>query len=88
MIIVDEALKKRQDENNPIRVGMIGAGFMGSGVALQIINYVSGMELVAIANRNIDKASKAYADAGIDDVKGAGKAADIEDFAGDRKSVV
>ena len=88
MIIVDNALRKRQAENNPIRVGLIGAGFMGSGVALQIIKYVPGMELAAISNRNIDKARNSYVDAGIDDVKVAEKAADIEDFASQGKGVV
>jgi len=28
MVIVDRALKSRAAENNPVRVGMIGAGFM------------------------------------------------------------
>jgi predicted homoserine dehydrogenase-like protein len=88
MIIVDEALRKRQEENNPIRVGMIGAGFMGSGVALQIIKYVPGMELVAISNRNIEKARKAYEDAGIADVTVAQKAADVETYAGRGKGVI
>ena len=88
MIIVDEALKKRQEEDNPIRVGMIGAGFMGSGVALQIIKYVPGMELVAVSNRNIEKARKAYEDAGIDDVTVAQKATDVEAHAGRGKGVI
>jgi predicted homoserine dehydrogenase-like protein len=30
MIIVDNALKAREAAGNPIRVGMIGAGFMGA----------------------------------------------------------
>ena len=51
MIIVDNALQQRADENRPIRVGMIGAGFMGRGIALQMANFVKGMKLVAIANR-------------------------------------
>lgn len=66
MIIVDTALQKRQEENNPVRVAMIGAGFMGRGIALQICNYVPGMELVAIANRNVENAARAYKEAGID----------------------
>jgi predicted homoserine dehydrogenase-like protein len=66
MIIVDTALQKRHEENNPVRVGMIGAGFMGRGIALQICNYISGMELVAIANRNAENAARAYKEAGID----------------------
>ncbi|MCB0213951.1 MAG: NAD(P)-dependent oxidoreductase, partial [Anaerolineae bacterium] len=69
MIIVDKALEKRQADHNPIRVGMIGAGFMGRGIALQICNYVPGMELVAISNRNIDAARRAYTEAGIDQVR-------------------
>lgn len=61
MIIVDTALKKRAAENAPIRVGMIGAGFMGSGVALQIATAVPGMQVVAIANRNAQRAIDALA---------------------------
>ncbi|MBA2380348.1 MAG: Gfo/Idh/MocA family oxidoreductase [Blastocatellia bacterium] len=68
MIIVDTALERREAEGNPIRVGMIGSGFMGRGIALQIINKVPGMRLVAISNRNIEGARRAYAEAGIADV--------------------
>lgn len=69
MIIVDTALKKRHEEGNPVKVGMIGAGFMGKGIALQICQYIKGMELVAIANRSIDKARTAYSQAEIEDIK-------------------
>lgn len=68
MIIVDTALKERQSNNNPIRVGMIGAGFMARGIALQICNYVPGMKLAAIANRHLDAAKRAYAEAGVEKV--------------------
>ncbi len=68
MIIIDSALDRLEAENKPIRVAMIGAGFMGSGIALQITRYTKGMKLVAIANRNLDKAAAAYAKAGIEDV--------------------
>ena len=67
MILVDTALKKRQSKNNPVRVGMIGAGFMGRGIALQILNVVPGMELVAIYSRSIDEAIRAYNEAGYED---------------------
>jgi predicted homoserine dehydrogenase-like protein len=66
MILVDTALKKRQSENRPIRVAIIGAGFMGRGIALQIITSVPGMKLAAIANRNLDAARRAYAEAGME----------------------
>jgi predicted homoserine dehydrogenase-like protein len=68
MIIIDKALQKRASENNPIRVAMVGAGFMARGIALQICNYVPGMELVAIANRTLDTAHRAYREAGRDSV--------------------
>ena len=64
MIIVDTALEKREKEKKPIRVGMIGAGFMARGIALQILGSTKGMRLVAIANRNSEKASFAYTQAG------------------------
>ena len=79
MIIVDRALEKRQKENNPIRVAMAGAGFMAKGIALQMIRYVPGMELVAISNRNIEKAKKAFADAGIEEVKTLNSLAQLEE---------
>lgn len=64
MILVDKALAKRQAEARPIRVGMVGAGFMGRGIALQIATAVPGMELVAIANRNVEGARHAFEQAG------------------------
>jgi predicted homoserine dehydrogenase-like protein len=69
MIIVDTALRKREAEGRPIRVGMIGAGFMGRGLANQIINSVPGMALVAIANRTLANAERAYAEAGVEPVR-------------------
>jgi predicted homoserine dehydrogenase-like protein len=65
MILVDNALKARQAAGKPIRVGMVGAGFMGRGVAHQICRYVPGMELVAIANRTLAQARRAYDEAGV-----------------------
>src|SRR3990172_4983840 len=69
MVIVDKALEKRHQEGNPIRVAMVGAGFMGRGIALQILNYVPGLSLVAIANRHLDKATQVYREAGVETVR-------------------
>jgi predicted homoserine dehydrogenase-like protein len=69
VIIVDAALEKRAAAGRPVRVGMVGAGFMGRGVALQICNVMPGMELVAISNRNIDQARRAYQEAGVENVR-------------------
>jgi predicted homoserine dehydrogenase-like protein len=79
MIIVDTALAKRQEQNNPVRVAMVGAGFMAKGVALQICNYVPGMELVAISNRNVQKARQAYTEAGVLEIAEVSSVTDLED---------
>jgi predicted homoserine dehydrogenase-like protein len=69
MLILDTALARREAEDRPIRVGMIGAGFMGRGLANQIINSVPGMRLVAVANRTLANAERAYAEAGVEPVR-------------------
>jgi len=69
MILVDTALDRRESEGNPIRVGLVGAGYMGRGVALQFSTPLPGMRLVAIANRTLSEANRAYLEAGIESVK-------------------
>ena len=69
MIIVDKALQEREKEGRPVRVGLVGAGFMGRGIALQILSAMAGMRLVAISNRTIAHAERAYREAGADSVK-------------------
>ena len=59
MIIVDRLLRQREADGKPVRVGMVGAGFMARGVANQIVNSVPGMRLVAIANRTLNNAVQA-----------------------------
>lgn len=78
MIIVDKALEARQRDGAPIRVGMVGAGFMGRGIALQILNHVPGMELVAISNRSVKGAIRAYAEADRNEVKPVDTLAQLE----------
>lgn len=68
MIIVDTELKKRAAAGNPVKVALIGAGFMARGITNQIINSVPGMRLVAIYNRNVERAFDAYRYAGVTDV--------------------
>lgn len=69
MIIVDRALRARQQAGQPIRVGLVGAGFMGRGIANQIVNALPGMTLAAIANRTLDKAERAYREAGLEAIE-------------------
>jgi len=69
VIIVDRELERREQEGRPIRVGMVGAGAMGRGVALQLLGPVRGMELTAISNRSPQAAEDAYRLAGVDEVR-------------------
>jgi len=64
MFIVDRELERLKRAGTPIRVGMVGAGFMARGIARQMLHYTKGMELVAISNRHLEGARKAYAESG------------------------
>ncbi len=79
MFIVDRELEKRAKAGNPVRVGMVGAGFMARGIALQMLRYVQGMELVAISNRHVDEARRAYAEGGEDNVVIVESVGELED---------
>lgn len=68
MIIVDNALKAREAEGKPIRIGMLGAGFMGQGLTNQIVNSVPGMRMAAIYNRRPERAFGVYQYSGVEDV--------------------
>ena len=68
MIIVDNALRSREEQGRPIRVGMIGAGFMGQGLTNQIVNSVPGMRMAAVYNRRPERAFHVFRYAGCEDV--------------------
>ena len=78
MIIIDTLLQKRADTNNPIKVGIIGAGFMGAAVIMQICKYKPGIKAVAVSNRHIEKAKEAYQKAGINEVQEPVTVAELE----------
>ncbi|WP_414565564.1 MULTISPECIES: NAD(P)H-dependent oxidoreductase [unclassified Anabaena] len=88
MIIVDRALQARAEAGNPVKVAMIGAGFMGRGIANQIINSVPGMELVAIYSRQIDAAKHAYTEAGRENVQVVTSVTELEDAIANHKYAV
>ena len=66
MIIVDNALRAREAEGRPIRVGVLGAGFMAQGLANQITNSVPGMEVAGIYARKPEKGLDVFRYAGSD----------------------
>ncbi len=89
MLIIDTLLQQREDANNPVKVGIIGTGFMGSAVVLQISKYKPGMKVVATANRHIEKAREAYRKAGIEIFEEPTTTAALEDnISGGKYSVV
>ncbi len=60
MIMLDHALAERAKSGTPIRVALMGAGFMGRGIVLQCNRFTPGIRVVCIVNRSIDKARFAF----------------------------
>jgi predicted homoserine dehydrogenase-like protein len=65
MIVVDNILREREAAGNPIRVGMIGSGFMAQGLANTITNSVPGMTVTAIYGRRLERAAHVYEYSGL-----------------------
>lgn len=78
MHIVDTALAERERTGNQIRVGIVGAGFMGRALSHQIIQHVPGMRLAAIGNRTVERAKQSYLEAGVQDVEIAANLEQLE----------
>jgi predicted homoserine dehydrogenase-like protein len=68
VILVDTALQERQAQERPIRVAIIGAGFMCQGLTNMIENSTPGMRVVAISNRKVQRAVDVYHYSGHKDV--------------------
>ena len=66
MILVDTALQQRESEGRPIRVGIVGAGFMTQGLVNQIAHSTPGMRVAAVSNRHPERAVKVFQYAGLD----------------------
>lgn len=78
MIIVDTALERRHQDGNPVRIGLVGAGYMGRGITLQIQQSMIGMDVVAISNRTLTEAERAYREADIDDAEQVASQEELE----------
>jgi predicted homoserine dehydrogenase-like protein len=88
MIIVDNALREREAEGRPIRVGFLGAGFMAQGLANQIRNSVPGMEVVAIYARKPERGVDVFRYAGAEDAVRVEALDELEDAARGGRPVV
>ena len=67
MNYTEELIKSEKELGRPVRVGLAGAGQMGSGLAAQI-GKIPGMELVACADIDLARAENALKLAGIDKI--------------------
>jgi predicted homoserine dehydrogenase-like protein len=79
VIVVDNALRAREAQGQPVRVGMIGSGFMAQGLANQIIHSVPGMEMTAVYGRQLERARHVYSYSGLENVVVASAQAELED---------
>ncbi len=78
MVIVDRELQKREQSGAPIRVGVVGAGYMGRGIVTQLLRPPVGMRLAAISNRTVEKVERILLNAGIGRFLRAGSSAQVE----------
>lgn len=79
MVVVDAELDKREREGRPIRIGMVGAGYVGRGIAAQLFTPVRGMRLSAVSNRTVSRARQLFTDLGTGTPLTAGSLGQLED---------
>ncbi len=79
MIIVDNALEQRETAGKPVRVGLIGAGYMGRAIVRQFLKPLRGMRLVAVVSRAERDARRVLHEAGISDLRRCDTARQVED---------
>jgi len=60
MIMIDRALEARAKSGRPILVALVGAGFMGRGIVLQVNRFAQGMKIACVVNRTLDNARLAF----------------------------
>src|SRR5438874_4176395 len=87
MIIVDKALQARAQEGNPIKVAILGAGFMAQGLTNQIVNSVPAMSMVAIYSRKPQKAIQVLSYSGLENPIEAITQSQLDDAIRDGKPV-
>lgn len=66
MVVIDEVLAQRARAGRPIRLSVVGFGFMGRAIARQIALATPGTELASIVCRDLAGARTAARDLGLD----------------------
>jgi predicted homoserine dehydrogenase-like protein len=82
MIIVDTALSRRAQSGKPLRVGVVGAGYVSRGITSQMVRNMPGVRVAAISNRTLSNAERAYRGAGVDDFEVVNSVGALEDRIG------
>ena len=86
MIILDQALAEREAQGRPVRIGLVGAGYMARGIVAHA-RAIRGVEVVAIANRTLTRAVDILVENGSNEPKEVSSVGELEDaIVGDRKS--
>lgn len=79
MPAVDVALEARAAAGRPVQVAIVGAGVNARSVALQLLTPPPGIRLAAVCNRTLDRAGRAFADAGAPGARAVTSAADLDE---------
>src|SRR5713226_3248259 len=79
MIIADAALERREREGRPIRVGIVGAGYIARGIATQLLSPPLGIRLAAISNRTVSRAERVLCDGGLGRFRRVSSVAGLEE---------
>ncbi|HET6657041.1 MAG TPA: Gfo/Idh/MocA family oxidoreductase [Gaiellaceae bacterium] len=66
MIIVDRALAERAEAGSPVRIGLVGTGFLGRALIRQLAEAAPGLQVAAVSNRTLSRARAACEEAGFD----------------------
>lgn len=69
MIIVDTAIAKRLQEDRPIRLAIVGAGYSAKHIASQILSAFPAIHLAVVVNRTPDNARAILTQAGAGDIR-------------------
>lgn len=78
MIILDKALEQRAATGDPVRIALVGAGFMARGIAARALA-LPGVELVAVSNRTMEKAARFFEESGRESWRRIETVADLEE---------
>jgi predicted homoserine dehydrogenase-like protein len=81
VIAIDTLLRQRQTDGRPVRMGLVGAGFMARGLVNQVVNSTPGVQLTVVCNRTPAKAHAVVTEAGATPVA-AESLADVARIAG------